>query len=135
MRNYAQLKEGIVFSVHTSPNDVDDSGPDVWFVETEDVQSLLGKKYENGSYVDAPKIRYATIDSEKVVAINETVYSSEVDGPIITSDDVDIFWTFDGTNFHAPAVIPDPVILSYEEQDIPENRILISKVYDDEEKN
>jgi hypothetical protein len=112
MKSYAQLKEGIVFSVHTSPDDVDDSGPDVWLIQTEDAESVLGKKYEDGLYVDAPKIKYATIDSEKVVAINETVYSSEVNGPIITSDEIDIFWTFDGTNFHAPLEINETFVPS-----------------------
>jgi len=123
MKNYAQLKDGVVFSIHTSPNDVDDSGPDVWLVETEDVNSLLGKKYENGSYVDAPKIKYAEIDSDVVVGFKETVYSSEVNGPIVESDDVDIFWTFDGTTFHSPLVVPDPVPSGGEPQDIPENRV------------
>jgi hypothetical protein len=126
MKSYAQLKEGIVFSVHTSPDDVDDSGPDVWLIQTEDAESVLGKKYEDGLYVDAPKIKYATIDLEQVVAINETVYSSEVNGPIITSDEVDIFWTFDGTNFHAPVVIIDPIVTG-EPQDIPENRVVGSE--------
>ena len=51
MKSYAQLKDGIVFAVHTSQNDVDDSGPNVWLVETEDANSLLGKKYENGSRI------------------------------------------------------------------------------------
>lgn len=122
MKSYAQLKDGVVFSVHTSENNVDDSGPDVWLVETEDLNSLLGKKYENGSYVDAPKIKYAAVEEGTVVEIYETVFSSEVNGPIVTSDEVGLFWTFDGTNFNPPLPIIEDVI-SFDD---PEKRIFVS---------
>jgi len=118
MKHYVQLKDGIVFAAHSSPNSVDDSGPNVWEVET-DGSDKLGKLYTDGQFSDAPVIKYATVDSNgTVIYINETVYSSQVTGPIITSNDVAIFWTWDGTNFIPPVVVepetpvvyPDPPV-------------------------
>jgi hypothetical protein len=105
MKNYVQLKDGIVFAAHSSPNSVDDSGPNVWEVET-DGSDKLGKLYNNGQFSDAPLIKYATVDSNgTVLFINETIYSSEVTGPIITSNDVAVFWTWNGETFIAPVVV------------------------------
>ena len=105
MKHYVQLKDGIVFAAHSSPNSVDDSGPNVWEVET-DGSDKLGKLYDNGQFSDAPVIKYATVDSHGTVLFtNETVYSSQVTGPIITSNDVAVFWTWDGTSFINPLAV------------------------------
>jgi hypothetical protein len=105
MKHYVQLKDGVVFAAHSSPSNVDDSGPNVWEVET-DASDKLGKLYSNGQFSDAPVIKYATVDSSgTVLFINETKYSSQVTGPVITSDNVKVFWTWDGANFIDPQAI------------------------------
>jgi hypothetical protein len=101
MKNYVQLKDGIVFAAHQSQFDVDDSGPNVWLVE-EDASDKLGKAYNtnNGTFSNAAEIKYAVLDSNNtVVQILSTVFSSEVDGPIITDDAVKVLSTWDGENF------------------------------------
>jgi hypothetical protein len=101
MKNYVQLKDGIVFAAHQSQFDVDDSGPNVWLVE-EDASDKLGKTYNtnNGTFSNATEIKYAVLDSNNtVVQILSTVFSSEVDGPIITDDAVKVLSTWDGENF------------------------------------
>jgi hypothetical protein len=104
MKHYVQLKDGVVFATHSSPTSVDDSGPNVWEVES-DGSDKLGKLYSNGQFLDAPLIKYAIIDSNgTVLYIKETVYSSDVTGPIITSNDVSVFWTWDGENFTNPSL-------------------------------
>ncbi len=119
MKNYVQLKDGIVFAAHSSPNSVDDSGPNVWEVET-DGSDKLGKLYSNGQFSDAPVIKYATVDSNgTVLFINETLYSSQVTGPIITSNDVAVFWTWDGTSFTSPLAV-EPETPAAEETPAPE---------------
>jgi hypothetical protein len=105
MKYYVQLKDGVVFAAHESSNDVDDSGPNVWSVD-EDGSDKIGKLYNNGNFSDAPLIKYATLDSNSnVVEIKETVYSSEVSGPIIDNDQVTFLWKWDGQNFLSPAYV------------------------------
>ena len=111
MKNYVQLKDGIVFAAHTSQFDVDDSGPNVWLVD-EDASDKLGKVYNTttGVFSDASLIKYAVLDSNNtVVQILSTYFSSEVTGPIITSDDVKVLSTWDGTDFVLPAVVEPAV--------------------------
>ena len=119
MKHYVQLKDGIVFATHSSPSNVDDSGPNVWEVET-DATDKLGKLYSNGEFSDAPLIKYAIVDSNNMVLfIKETKYSSEVTGPIITSDDVSVFWTWNGENFTSPLAV-EPAQPAAEETPAPQ---------------
>jgi hypothetical protein len=110
MKNYVQLKDGIVFAAHQSQFDVDDSGPNVWLVE-EDASDKLNKAYNTNTrtFSDAPLIKYALLDSNNtVVRILSTVFSSEVNGPIITNDSVKVLSTWDGENFIPNETIPVP---------------------------
>jgi hypothetical protein len=115
MKHYVQLKDGVVFASHSSQNDVDDSGPNVWLVD-QDASDKLGKLYDNGNFSDAPIIKYAVLDNDTVIQIKETLFSSEVTGPIITNDDVKILWTWNGSEFVSPNVIaPVEVIVATQE--------------------
>ena len=117
MKHYVQLKDGVVFAAHQSSSDVDDSGPNVWAVD-EDGSDKVGKLYDNGNFSDAPVIKYATLDESNgntVVGINSTVFSSEVDGPVITDDAVKVLWTWNGTEFIAPTIVePVEIIMPVE---------------------
>ena len=117
MKHYVQLKDGVVFAAHQSSSDVDDSGPNVWAVD-EDGSDKIGKLYDNGNFSDAPVIKYATLDESNgntVVGINSTVFSSEVDGPVITDDAVKVLWTWNGTEFIAPTIVePVEIIMPVE---------------------
>jgi hypothetical protein len=102
MKHYIQLKDGVVFNYHQSPDHVDDSGPDVWEVETE-ASDKLGMNYNTDTKVfsEAELIRYAILNEENIIVlINETKYSSDVkDNIIITNPEVEVLWQWDGTNF------------------------------------
>ena len=115
MKHYVQLKDGVVFASHSSQNDVDDSGPNVWLVD-QDASDKLGKLYDNGNFSDAPIIKYAVLDNDTVIQIKETLFSSEVTGPIITNNDVKVLWTWNGSEFVSPNVIaPVEVIVATQE--------------------
>jgi hypothetical protein len=102
MKHYVQLKDGIVFNYHQSPEGVDDSGPNVWEVE-EEASDKLGMKYDTDTKVfsEAELIKYAILNEENIVIIiNETKFSSEVgNNVIITNDQVQPLWQWDGTTF------------------------------------
>lgn len=106
MKHYVQLKDGIVFSHISTPNEIPTSET---IVEVESSgENLLNKKYNNGSFEDAPKIKYATIDeanNNTVISIEETIFSSDVkpNKIIITDPAVKVLWTWDGTTFNPPA--------------------------------
>jgi hypothetical protein len=102
MKHYIQLKDGVVFSYHQSPDGVDDSGPNVWEVDSES-SDKLGMNYNPDTKVfsEAEIIRYAILNEENVIVlINETKYSSDVkDNIIITNPEVDVLWQWDGESF------------------------------------
>jgi hypothetical protein len=107
MNNYVQLKDGIVFATLSTVGDIEESASIVK-VDVEP-ETLLNKKYINGTFIDAPIIKFAVIDSNynnTVVEIGRTFYSSEVFGPVIESDDVKVLWTWDGENFNPPVQAP-----------------------------
>jgi hypothetical protein len=102
MKHYVQLKDGVIFNYHQSPDHVDDSGPDVWEVE-EEASDKLGMNYDPQTKVfsEAEVIRYATLNEENVIVlINETKYASEVgNNIIITNPEVEVLWQWDGQTF------------------------------------
>lgn len=102
MKHYVQLKDGVVFNYHQSPDYVNDSGPDVWEVETE-ASDKLGMNYNTDTKVfsEAELIKYAILNEENIVIlINETKYSSEVkDNVIITNPEVEVLWQWNGEEF------------------------------------
>ena len=107
MKYFVQLKDDVVFAYHSSSTEVDIPGDNIIEVES-DGEKYLNKKYENGNFVDAPLIKYATLEDNAVVSINKTLYSSEVSGPIV-DDTVKIMATWDGTSFTNPEVVVPPV--------------------------
>jgi hypothetical protein len=103
MKYFVQLKDDVVFAYHSSSTEVDIPGDNIIEVES-DGEKYLNKKYENGTFVDAPTIKYATLENDTVVTINKTLFSSEVSGPIV-DDTVKIMATWDGTNFTNPSIV------------------------------
>jgi hypothetical protein len=107
MKYFVQLKDDVVFAYHSSSTEVDIPGDNIIEVES-DGEKHLNKKYENGNFVDAPLIKYAVLENNTVVSIDKTLYSSEVNGPIV-DDTVKIMATWDGTSFSNPEVVSPPV--------------------------
>lgn len=109
MKYFVQLKDDVVFAYHSSSTEVDIPGDNIIEVESNG-ESYLNKKYENGNFVDAPIIKYAVLEDNKVVQINNTFFASDATGPIIGNNDVKIMATWDGTEFHNPeAIASEPV--------------------------
>lgn len=112
MKHFVQLKDDVVFAYHSSSTEVDIPGDNIIEVD-QDGEALLKKKYVNGSFVDAPVIKYATLDSNNtVVALNETFFSSDVPSSAkIADDSVKILSVWNGTSFDTATVIaPVPTI-------------------------
>jgi hypothetical protein len=106
MKYFVQLKDDVVFAYHSSSTEVDIPGDNIIEVD-QDGEAFLNKKYVNGSFVDAPVIKYATLDSNNtVVALNQTVFSSEVPSSAkIADDSVKILSVWNGTSFDTPGPI------------------------------
>lgn len=107
MKHFVQLKDDVVFAFHSSSTEVDIPGDNIIQVE-EDGEKYLNKKHVDGSFIDAPVIKYAIIDEDNdntVISIESTVFSSKVNGPVITNDNVKVLWKWNGTEFIAPAVV------------------------------
>jgi len=106
MKHFVQLKDDVVFAYHSSSTEVDIPGDNIIEVD-QDGEALLNKKYVNGSFVDAPVIKYATLDSNNtVVAIRETVFSSDVPSSAkIADDSVKILSVWNGTSFDVPGSV------------------------------
>lgn len=99
MRTFIQFKDDVAFSTVQTPGETD--GIEVF---TDNPEQFLKKKFVDGSWVDAPVIRYAILDdTDTVVQIEKTYYSSLVgDNIVIEDDSVSINWTWDGVDFIAP---------------------------------
>jgi hypothetical protein len=107
MKKYVQLKDGVVYAQHESENPVDTSAEHIIEVE-EGSESYLLKRYVNGEFLDPQKIKWAVLDSandDTVISIESTNFSSEVDGPIITDENVKVLWKWNGTEFIAPVTV------------------------------
>jgi hypothetical protein len=98
MKKYVQLKDGVAFSTVKTMNEIE-TNENIIEVQDENVDSLLNKKFENGSFVTISKTKYAVIQNNFVYEIKETYFSSEVSGPLVSNDQIDVGWYFDGTNF------------------------------------
>jgi hypothetical protein len=107
MGKYVQLKDGVVFAEHESANPVDTSAAHVIEVE-EGSESYLLKRYVDGQFLDPQKIKWAVLDSTNdntVISIESTSFSSEVDGPVVTDENVKVLWKWNGTEFIAPVTV------------------------------
>jgi hypothetical protein len=112
MKYFVQLKDDVVFNFHASSTEVDIPGDNIIEV-SENGEEYLNKKYVDGQFIDAPVIKYAVLSGATVERIESTIFSSAVNGPIITSDDVAALWSWDGSNFVAPtSYAPVEVILA-----------------------
>ena len=101
MYNYIQLKDGIAFSYITTPSEIEESANIIKVDANSD--HLVGMKYENGDFIKAPIIKYAVLENNVVVAIKTTIFSSDIkDNKIITNDDIQVLWTWDGSQFIPP---------------------------------
>jgi len=114
MKHFVQLKDDVVFAYHSSSTEVDIPGDNIIEVD-QDGEALLNKKYVNGSFVDAPVIKYATLDSNNtVVALNETVFSSDVPSSAkIADDSVKILSVWNGTSFDAPGSVAEVATINF----------------------
>jgi hypothetical protein len=103
MKYFVQLKDGVVFSYHESSTEVDIEGDNTIQVES-DGEQYLNKKYENNTFIDIPKIRYAILDEDNdntVIGIEETYFSSDVKNNVIIEDpNVQVLWKWNGSEFY-----------------------------------
>jgi hypothetical protein len=107
MKHFVQLKDDVVFAFHSSSTEVDIPGDSVIQVE-EDGEKYINKKYVDGSFVDAPLIKYAVLDENNdntIISIDSTRFLSNVKGPVINNNDVKVLWKWNGVDFIAPAVV------------------------------
>jgi hypothetical protein len=107
MKKYVQLKDNVVYAEHESANPVDTSAENVIEVE-HGSESYLLKRYVDGQFLEPQKIKWALLDSANdntVISIQTTNFSSEVDGPIITDENVKVLWKWNGTEFIAPVTV------------------------------
>jgi hypothetical protein len=109
MRTFVHFKDGVSFSWHSTEGDVEE-GVEIF---TKNPDDFLHKKYINGVWEQAPKIKFAILDeSNTVVGIETTYFESDVKGKIITDDLVRVLWTWDEEKFVPPQVVlPVPTII------------------------
>jgi hypothetical protein len=92
MSTWIQLKDGVAFASVESPYFVDNS---ILLEDGMTFEDIHPKKYENGTWVEAPLVYFVTQLIDGVVhQINSTVYSSDVTGDVVSSA-VQIGWVKD----------------------------------------
>lgn len=107
MKHFVQLKDNVVFAFHSSSTEVDIPGDNIIEVESNG-ENYLNMKYENGSFIEAPLIKYAILDENNdntVIGIESTRFSSDVKGTIINNNDVKVLWKWNGTEFVPPSIV------------------------------
>lgn len=108
MANWIQLKDGVAFAHVSSDNLVENS---ILLDDSLSPEDVMAKKYEDGSWVEAPLIYFVEESwNNKVLRVNSTVFSSDVTG-IVCHPDVKPSWIIneDGT-FLPPATIADATL-------------------------
>jgi hypothetical protein len=103
MKTFIQFKDDVAFTTVQTPGETE--GIEVF---TDNPEQFLNKKYINDSWVDAPVIRYAILDdSNTVVQIDKTYFSSLVGANIVIEDgtDVRINSVWNGVSFTLPTYI------------------------------
>jgi hypothetical protein len=105
MNKWVQLKDGVAFAYVESPFFIEGA---VLLEEETSWDSIKAKKYENGSWVEAPLIYFVTKLVDGVVrGTNSTVFSSDVTGDIVSAD---VVWGWvkneDGSYTEPPIVLP-----------------------------
>jgi hypothetical protein len=96
MRTFIQFKDDVAFSTVQTPGETE--GVEVF---TDNPEQFLKKKYIDGSWVDAPLIRYAILDeTNTIVQIEKTYFPSLVGDNIIINDpSVKVNDVWNGMNF------------------------------------
>jgi len=84
MNTWVQLKDGVAFASIESNQFVENS---ILLEDGVDWDDVKAKKYQDGSWVEAPLIYFVTQLIDGVVhQTNSTVFSSDVTGDIVTED-------------------------------------------------
>jgi hypothetical protein len=84
MSIWVQLKDGVAFAYVESPSLVEGA---ILLDDSTSWDAVKRKKYENGSWVEAPLIYFVTQLIDGVVhQTNSTVFSSDVTGDIVPAD-------------------------------------------------
>jgi len=103
MSTWIQLKDGVAFASVESPHFVDNS---ILLEDGMTFEDVHPKKYENGTWVEAPLTYFVTQLIDGVVRqINSTVYSSDVIGDIVSSS-VQIGWVKNEDGTYSAPVTP-----------------------------
>jgi hypothetical protein len=126
MKKYVQLKDNVVYAEHESPNPVDTSSDNVIEVDATE-ESYLLKRYVGGDFLAPQEIKWALLDSDNdntVIAIKSNYFSSEVQGPVITDNNVKILWKWNGSEFVAPEIVASVPVVTVEVQEPSNDEIL-----------
>lgn len=84
MNTWIQLKDGVAFAYVESPSLIEGA---ILLDDSTSWEDVKAKKYENGSFVEAPLIYFVTQLKDGVVQqTNSTVFSSDVTGDIVSAD-------------------------------------------------
>ena len=103
MSTWIQLKDGVAFASVESPHFVDNS---ILLEDGLTFADVHPKKYENGTWVEAPLTYFVTQLIDGVVRqTNSTVYSSDVTGDIVSSA-VQIGWVKNEDATYSAPVTP-----------------------------
>lgn len=121
MKQYIQLKDGIAFSNIFTENELETSDSLIEVSSDVDANSLLKKKYNNGSWEEPESIYFISSynQDDSIDKIESTIFPSEVFGEIVDPT-VRPFWikNQDGVWVEPPApvveVAPAPSALSDE---------------------
>ncbi len=133
MKYFVQLKDDVVFAYHESSTEVDIPGDNIIEVPSDGAQ-LLRKKYVNGEFIDAPVIKYAILDENNdntVIGIEQTIFSSDVKGPVISNNDVKILWKWNGSEFVSPNTVTSLPTIVVGGNDITTSEITPAKTEED----
>jgi hypothetical protein len=99
MINWIQLKDGVAFAHVSAEGFVENS---IMLDESLSPADVMAKKYDDGSWVEAPLIYFVEESlNNKVLRVNSTVFASDVKGTICTSE-VKPFWTINENGTFSP---------------------------------
>ena len=105
MNKYVQLKDGVVFAFIETDGVPENS---ILVEPSVDPTTLLGKKYQDGNFIDAPLTYFVDrMSGNMVLGINSTVFVSDVTGPIC-DETVQPFWIMDEAGNFAPPPVSEP---------------------------
>ena len=98
MRTFIQFKDDVAFSTIQTVGETD--GIEVF---TDNPEQFLNKKFIDGSWVDAPLIRYAILDdTNTVVQVEKTYFPSLVGNNIVIDDpSIGVNAVWNGVNFES----------------------------------